>query len=69
MLVLALLIAKPFPQLLHFSLPLVSQKNQNQHCVNKPTSSYNHQFNCLLTWNISNRVGRCLYANSTKKTE
>ena len=31
------------------------------------TSSYNHRFNCVLTWNISNRVGHCLHANSTRK--
>ena len=29
--------------------------------------SYDHQFNCLLTRNIVNRVGHCLHANSTKK--
>ena len=59
-------IAKPFPQFTHVSLKLVSQKQSKGTLLNK-TESYNHQFNCLLTSNIINRVGHCLHANSTNK--
>ena len=55
--------AKPISQ---FSMPLVSQKQSKPTLLNK-TRSYNHQFNCLLTWNTINRVSHCLHANSTKK--
>ena len=58
-------IAKPFPNSPHFSLPPVSQKQSKPTLLNK-ARSYNHQFKCLLTWNIINRVGHCLHENSTK---
>ena len=47
------------------SLQLVSQKQSKPTLLNK-TKSYNHRFNCLLTWNIICLVGHCLQ-NSTKK--
>ena len=60
-------IAKPFPQFTPFFIEaLVSQKQSKPTLLNK-TKSYNHQFRCLLTRNILNRVGHCLHANSTNK--
>ena len=47
-LVLASLIAKPFPQFPHFSLQLVCQKSLNQHCSTKPSPTITSLIACGL---------------------
>ena len=44
-----------------------SPKKQSKATLPNKTTSYNHQFNCFLTWKIINRGGHCLHANSTNK--
>jgi len=61
-------IAKPFAQFTPFFIATGLLKTIQTNTAQQNQVLQSPILNCLLTWGIINRVGRCLHANSTKKT-